>query len=61
MMKHRTLSPSMRALVTFVGTVVLAVLASLTLLTPDVAGPAVDSLTALPSGLEQILPPGISP
>ncbi|WP_409883483.1 hypothetical protein [Acidovorax sp.] len=59
-MKHRSLSPRARALVTFLGTVVLALLASMALLTPDVAGPAVDSLTALPSGLDQILPVGAS-
>ena len=59
-MKHRPLSPRARALVTFLGTVVLALLASIALLTPDVARPAVDSLTALPSGLDQILPAGLS-
>ena len=59
-MKHRSLSPRARALVTFLGTVVLALLASMALLTPDVAGPAVDSLTALPNGLDQILPVGAS-
>jgi len=58
-MKHRHLSPSARALFTFLGTVVLALLASMALLTPDVAVPAVESMTAIPSGLDQILPTGL--
>lgn len=58
-MRHRPLSPRARALVTFLGTVVLALLASLALLTPDIGRPAVDSLTALPSSLDQILRPGM--
>lgn len=58
-MKHRHLSPSARALFTFLGTVVLALLASMALLTPDVAVPAVESMTALPNGLDQILPTGL--
>lgn len=55
-MKRTTSSSSSRAVASFFGTVVLAVLASMALLTPDVAGPAVDSLTALPRGLDQIVP-----
>ena len=58
-MKQRHLSPSARALLSFLGTVVLAVLASMALLTPDVAVPAVDSMTAVPNGLAQILPTGL--
>lgn len=58
-MKNHHLSPSARALVAFIGTVVLAVLASMALLTPDVAVPAVDSMTALRSGPDQILPTGL--
>jgi hypothetical protein len=59
-MKHRSLSPRARALVTFAGTVALALLASMALLTPEVAKPAVDSLTALPSGLDVLLPTSLS-
>ncbi|MFN4119111.1 hypothetical protein [Acidovorax sp.] len=55
-MNRQPLSSGARALMTFVGTVVLAVLASAALTTPDVAVPAVDSLTALPSGLDELLP-----
>lgn len=55
-MKRRPLPPGARALVAFVGTVVLAVLAAASLLTPDVAVQSVDSMSLLPNGLDQILP-----
>lgn len=58
-MKHRPVSPRARALVTFAGTVVLAVLASVALLAPEVGVPAVESLTALPKDLNQLLPIGM--
>ena len=55
-MKRHPLPPGARALVAFVGTVVLAVLAAASLLTPDVAVQSVDSMALLPNGLDQILP-----
>ncbi len=58
-MKRHPLSPGARALITFAGTVLLAVLASMALTTPDVAVPAVDSLIALPNGLDELLPTSI--
>lgn len=55
-MKHHSFSPGARSLAAFLSTVVLAVLASVALLTPDVAVPSVDSLAQLPDGLDQLLP-----
>lgn len=55
-MKRRPLTPGTRALFMFAGTVVLAVLAAASLLTPDVAVQSVDSMSLLPNGLDQILP-----
>ena len=56
-MKRRPLSPAARALAAFIGTVVLAVLAAVSLLLPDVAVQSVDSMSRLPTGLglDQIL------
>ncbi|MFY3385054.1 hypothetical protein [Paracidovorax sp. MALMAid1276] len=55
-MNRHPFSSGARALMTFAGTVVLAVLASVALASPDVAVPAVDALTALPPGLDELLP-----
>ena len=44
-----------RALAAFVGTVVLAVLASASLLMPDVTVQSADSMPLLPSGLNQLV------
>ncbi|KRD23873.1 MULTISPECIES: hypothetical protein [Acidovorax] len=55
-MKRHPLTPGTRALAAFAGTVVLAVLAAASLLMPDVTVQSVDSMSLLPSGLDQILP-----
>lgn len=55
-MKRHPLPPGTRALAAFAGTVVLALLAAASLLTPDVAVQSVDSMALLPNGLDQILP-----
>jgi len=55
-MKRHPLPPGARALAAFAGTVVLALLAAASLLTPDVAVQSVDSMALLPNGLDQILP-----
>ena len=47
-----------RALAAFVGTVVLAVLASASLLMPDVTVQSADSMPLLPSGLNQLVDTG---
>ena len=44
-----------RALAAFAGTVVLAVLASASLLMPDVTVQSADSMPLLPSGLNQLV------
>lgn len=55
-MKRHPQQPGMRALAAFVGTVVLAVLAAVSAITPDVVVQSADSTAMLPSGLEEILP-----
>ena len=54
-MKRHFLPPGARALVAFIGTVVLAVLAAVSLLMPDVAVQSVDSMSNGLTGLDQIL------
>jgi len=54
-MKRHSLPPGARALVAFIGTVVLAVLAAVSLLMPDVAVQSVDSMSNGLTGLDQIL------
>ncbi|WP_298208650.1 hypothetical protein [Acidovorax sp.] len=55
-MKRHSLPPGARALAAFIATVVLAVLAAVALLMPDVAVQAVDSMLLLPTtGLNEIL------
>ncbi|MBT9512069.1 MAG: hypothetical protein IV104_06960 [Acidovorax sp.] len=55
-MKRHSLPPGARALAAFIGTVVLAVLAAVALLMPDVAVQSVDSMLLLPTlGLDEIL------
>ena len=55
-MKRHHQPPGARALVAFAGTVVLAVLAAASVLTPDLGVQSADSATLLPGGLDQILP-----
>lgn len=57
-MKRHSLPPGARAVVAFVGTVVLAVLAAVSVLMPDVAVQSVDSMLHLPAGLDEILSNG---
>jgi len=54
-MKRHTWTPGTRALASFTGTVVLALLAAASLLMPDITVQSVDSMPLLPSGLDQIL------
>lgn len=62
-MKRRRLPPKnqlpTRALVAFVATVVLAVIASVVVLLPDTTVKSADSLVRVPSDLEQWIPAGI--
>lgn len=55
-MKRHPMTPGARAVFAFAGTVVLAVLAAVSLLMPDVTVQSVDSMSMLPNGLDQILP-----
>ncbi|RYH00100.1 MAG: hypothetical protein EON58_01375 [Alphaproteobacteria bacterium] len=55
-MKRHPMTPGARAIFAFAGTVVLAVLAAVSLLMPDVTVQSVDSMSMLPNGLDQILP-----
>ncbi len=55
-MKRHPMTPGARAIFAFAGTVVLAVLAAVSLLMPDVTVQSVDSMSMLPTGLDQILP-----
>ena len=57
-MKRHPLPPGARAVAAFLGTVVLAVLAAVTVLMPDVAVQSVDSMLHLPAGLDEILSRG---
>ncbi|KZT17197.1 hypothetical protein A1D30_06140 [Acidovorax sp. GW101-3H11] len=57
-MKRHPLPPGTRAVAAFLGTVVLAVLAAVTVLMPDVAVQSVDSMLHLPAGLDEILSSG---
>ena len=59
-MKRHAVSPATRALLAFVGTVLLAVLAAVSFLAPDVTAQSADSLSRLPSGLDQMLLTGFS-
>ena len=59
-MKQHSVSPGTRALLAFVGTVLLAVLAAVSLLAPDITAQSADSLSRLPSGLDQMLVTGFS-
>ena len=54
-MQRRPHTTRFRALAAFVGTVVLAVLASASLLMPDVTVQSADSMPLLPSGLNQLV------
>lgn len=54
-MKRHSLPPGARALIAFIGTVVLAVLAAVSSLMPDVAVQSVDSMSHGLTGLDQIL------
>jgi hypothetical protein len=56
----RPWSSRTRSLVAFAGTVVLAVLASLAVLLPDVAVSSVDSIARLPEELGEVLPRALS-
>ena len=59
-MKNHSVSPATRALLAFVGTVLLALLAAVSLLAPDITAQSADSLSRLPSGLDQMLVTGFS-
>ncbi|MFT4242676.1 MAG: hypothetical protein QM569_10375 [Acidovorax sp.] len=54
-MKRHPIPAETRALAAFVGTVVLALLAAVSQLTPEVAVQSVDSVPQLPSGLDELL------
>ncbi|CAN7286089.1 hypothetical protein ASF11_16160 [Acidovorax sp. Leaf76] len=55
-MKRHPMPPGTRALAAFVGTVVLAVLAAASVMTPDIAVQSADSMAMLPGGVDEILP-----
>ena len=54
-MKRHVLSPGMRPLAAFLGTVVLAVLAAVLVLMPDATVQSVDSMSHLPAGWDDLL------
>lgn len=54
-MKCPCLPPAARALLAFIATVLLALLAALALLLPDMTAQSVDSMLHLPTGLDEIL------
>lgn len=55
-MKRQSLPPGVRALAAFIGTVVLAVLAAASVVTPDIGVQSADSTAMAPIGLDEILP-----
>lgn len=55
-MKRNPWTPGTRAFAAFVGTVVLAVIAAASLLMPDATVQSADSMSLLPTGLDQIFP-----
>jgi hypothetical protein len=59
-MKSLHFSSQMCALATFVGTVVLAVLAAVSLLSPHATVQSADSISGVPTGVGQIIPTSLS-
>ena len=58
-MKRRHLPPGMRAFVAFAGTVILALLAAVSVLDPDIGLRSADSTRLSPGSLDVLLPAGL--
>lgn len=58
-MKRHSFTPGTRALIAFVGTVLMALLAAASLLAPEITAQSADSLSHLPAGLDQMMNNGL--